>query len=139
VKLKLIISPWNIITKLHIKKIQNSDFGGKRHGYIFWYSGGVIQTDCLEPETTINSQCYTAVLKTLKQCLRRVQKHKKNILLQHDNIRPHTAMQSIEQFDHTISPHLLYSPRFVLCNLQLFSRNEGGTVRTWIKKQCGVL
>jgi hypothetical protein len=90
--------------------------------------------DCLEPENTINSQCYTAILKTLKKCLRRAQKHKKNILLQHD-IRPHTAMQAIEQLDLTISPHLLYGPHFVLCNFQLFSRNEGGTVRIWIKKQ----
>ena len=75
--------------------------------------------------------------KLWKKWLRPVWQHKKNILLQHDSLRPHTAMQAIEQSDLAISPHLLYSPHLVPCNVHIFflSRNEGRTVRTWIKKQ----
>jgi hypothetical protein len=65
----------------------------------------------LEPGTTMNSQHYTATLKTLKEYLRRFQKHK-NILLQLDNARPHisrTTMEAIEKLDLTISPHPPYS------------------------------
>jgi len=35
---------------------------GKVMAAVFWYSGGVIHMDCLEPETTINSKCCTAIL-----------------------------------------------------------------------------
>lgn len=56
------------------------------------------------PPSTQNA---IAALKTLKQRLR-VQKHKKNILLQHDNGRPHTLqtiMETIEKLNLTILPH----------------------------------
>ena len=58
--------------------------------------------------------------KLWKKWLRPVWQHKKNILLQHDSLRPHTAMQAIEQSDLAISPHLLYSPHLVPCNVHLF-------------------
>jgi 2-C-methyl-D-erythritol 4-phosphate cytidylyltransferase len=68
---------------------------------VFSDTDGVIHVDFLEPGTTINSDCYIATLKSLKQCLRGVQKHKKNILLQHDNARPHITMEAIEKLDLT--------------------------------------
>lgn len=62
VNLKPSISTWIIITDIHMwKKNQNTGFGRKSHGCSFWYSSGVINVDCLEPETTINWQCYIAI------------------------------------------------------------------------------
>jgi hypothetical protein len=72
---------------------------------------------------SINSECYIATHKTLKQWLRRVWKHKKNILLRHDNATPHTLqtrMEAIEKLHLTILPHLPYSPDLVPCNFHLF-------------------
>jgi hypothetical protein len=51
--------------------------GWKSHGYSSWDTDSVLHMDILEAGT-INSECYIATLKTLKQQLRKVQKHKKN-------------------------------------------------------------
>jgi len=64
--------------------------GRESQGYSFWDADGVNHMDFLEAGTTMNSECYIATLKTLKQQLRKVQKHKKNILPQNNNARPHT-------------------------------------------------
>ena len=108
VNLKPSISPWNIITKVHMWRggggEEEKSFGRKSCGCSFlvlgWcYSNGLPWTWDFHQLTV--PHCNT---QTLKQCLRTVWKHKKNILLQHDNVRPHTAMQAIELLH---SPHLL--------------------------------
>jgi hypothetical protein len=75
---------------LHIDGSQNPDLGRKSHGYSFWDADGVIHIDILEAGTTINSRVLHSTLKTMKQQLRKVQKHEKNILLPNNNARPHT-------------------------------------------------
>jgi hypothetical protein len=74
---------------------------------VLWDTDGFIHMDFLEPGTTINSECYIGTLKHFER-LRRVWKHKKNILLQHDHARPHTSrtiMEVIEKLVLTIVPH----------------------------------
>jgi hypothetical protein len=56
---------------------------------VFWGADGFIHIDFLEPGITNNSDRYIRTLKHLKWRLKMVWKHK-NILLQHDNTRPHT-------------------------------------------------
>jgi hypothetical protein len=78
---------------------------------VFWDADDVIHMVILEPGTPINSKHYTATLRTSKERLRRVQKHK-NILLQHHNARPHisqTTTEANEKLDHTILSHPPYS------------------------------
>jgi len=72
---------------LRIDGSQNPGLGRKSHGYNFWDADGANHTDFLEAGTTTNSQRYIA---TLKQQLRKVQKHRKNILQQNNNARPHS-------------------------------------------------
>jgi hypothetical protein len=80
---------------------------------VVWDAYDVIDMDFFEPGTTINSERYTEMLVTLKRLLRRIRKHKKNILLQNDNARSHISraiMEAIENLDLTILPHSTYSP-----------------------------
>jgi hypothetical protein len=105
--------------------------------------------DLLENGTIINSECYNGT--TLKKQFRRVQKHKKNILLQHDNVRPHTSrttMEATEKVGFTILLHLPYSLDLVPWDFHfspkmkedlrahLYDSNEEmeRTVKTWMKK-----
>lgn len=84
-------------------KIQNPGLGRKNQGYSF---GRLVVYSHRLPWRWDHHQWewYTATLKTLKQQLRRAQKHKKT-LLQHDNTRPHTSQTTLvasEKLDLTI-------------------------------------
>jgi histone-lysine N-methyltransferase SETMAR len=127
--LKASISPWNITVKVHLQKniYKTQALAGKLMATVFWDADDFIYTDLLEPGTTINSECYTGTLKGLKQQFRRFWKQKKNILLQHDNARPHTSqatVEAIEKLDLTIISHPPYSPDLAPCDFQS-PRNEG--------------
>ena len=63
---------------------------GLCHGYSLWVADGVNHIDFLDAGTTMNSECYIATFKTLKQQFKKVQKQEKNILPQNNNARPHT-------------------------------------------------
>jgi hypothetical protein len=56
----------------------------------FGDADGVIHMEFLEAGTIIISRVPYSTLKTLKQQLRKVLKHEKNILPQNNNARPHT-------------------------------------------------
>jgi histone-lysine N-methyltransferase SETMAR len=138
------------------KKFKTQVSARKLMATVFWDADGFIHLDLLESGTTINSERYSATLKHLKQQLRRVQKHKRNILLQHANTRPHTSqatMEVIEKLDLTIVPHSLYSPHLAPCDFRLFLKMKENlcahlydsnkeverTVKTWMtKKKCGI-
>jgi histone-lysine N-methyltransferase SETMAR len=132
-------------------KIKTQVSAGKLMATVFWDVDGVIHMEFLEPGTTINPERYIATVKTLTQRLRRVRKHKKNILLQHYNARPHTSrttMEEIEKLDLTILPHPPYSPDLAPCSFHLspkmkkhlrghlYDSNEEveRTFGTWMKK-----
>lgn len=89
---------------------------------VVWDAYGVIDMDFLEPGTTINSEHLAEMLKTLKQRLRRIRKHKKNILLQNDYASPHilrAIVEAIENLDLTILSHSPYSPDLAPCDFRL--------------------
>jgi hypothetical protein len=118
---------------------------------VVWDAYGVTDVDVLEPGTTINSERDTEMIRTLKQRLRGILKHKRNILLQNDNARPHISraiMEAIENLDLTILPYSPCSPDLAPCDFHLSPKmredlhghlcgsNElvGRTVRNWMQK-----
>jgi putative component of toxin-antitoxin plasmid stabilization module len=94
-----------------------------------------------------------STLKTLKQRFRKVQKHEKNILPQHNNARPHTLWTTKRQLRSWISPsyHTCHTAQTWHHTTSTFSKNVGRplydsreevekSVRTEMKKQkCAVL
>jgi len=93
-----------------------------------------------------------ATLISLKQWLRRGRKHKKNILPQHDNARPHTSWtttEATEKLPLTILQHPPNSPDLVPYDFHLFpkmkedlfghlydsSEEVERSIRTWMRQQ----
>ncbi|GFR79858.1 histone-lysine N-methyltransferase SETMAR [Elysia marginata] len=59
---------------------------------IFWDMEGIVHIEFLEQGTTINSERSVSTLRALKGRLRRVRQDKvKDVVIQHDNARPHTS------------------------------------------------
>ena len=68
---------------------------GKAMCIVFWDTVRVITLDFLEPEQTVNSDCYIATLTKLTAQISRVRPEKKtNFLLHYDNTRPHTSLNT---------------------------------------------
>ena len=64
---------------------------------VFRDTKGVILLDFLQPGQTINSDCYIVTLTKLKAQISRVRPEKKTTFLsQHDNVRPHTSLKTME-------------------------------------------
>ncbi|GFS24221.1 histone-lysine N-methyltransferase SETMAR [Elysia marginata] len=59
---------------------------------IFWDMESIVHFEILEQGTTINSERYVSTLPELKGRLRPVRQDKvKDVVIQHDNARPHTS------------------------------------------------
>jgi histone-lysine N-methyltransferase SETMAR len=85
----------------------------------------VILVDIIPRGQTINSDLGIQTLKNLQNRLRRVRPHKNvaEILLQHDNARPHTSLktrEAITKLGWTVLPHQSYSPDFAPSDFYLF-------------------
>ena len=76
---------------------------------IFSYRKGVILLNSLEPGQIINSVCYIMPLTKLRAWSSRVRTQKNTVfILQHDNIRPHINLRTVEHIVHdgwTDQPH----------------------------------
>ena len=98
---------------------------------VFWDSQGVILVDFLPKGETINSEVYIETFRKLKAKIRRVPPNldMANVLLQHDNARPHTSirtMEAITLFGWTVIPHPPYSPDLALSDYRLFGPKKEG-------------
>ena len=108
--------------------------------------------DFLPKGETINSEVYSGTLRKLKAKIRRVRPNldMANVLLQHDNARPHTSirtMEAITSFGWTVIPHPPYSPDLAPSDYHFFGPikkglwanrydNEGKTaVLNWLRHQ----
>lgn len=92
---------------------------------IFWDSTGVLLVDFLPQGQSINADRYIATLQKLKRAVKRKRPglNNKDILLQHDNARPHTALrtqQVIQKIGWTRLPHPPYSPDLAPSDYHLF-------------------
>ena len=65
---------------------------------VFWGSEGILLVKFLDRGTTVSPQRYEQTLNKWKQRIRRVQPHRKldQLILQHDNARPHTYLRKRE-------------------------------------------
>ena len=98
---------------------------------VFWDSQGVILVDFLPKGETINSEVYIETLRKLKAKIRHVRPNldMANVLLQHDNARPHTSirtMEAITSFGWTVIPHPPYSPDLAPSDYHLFDPKKEG-------------
>ena len=121
---------------------------------VFWDEEGVILVDIMPHGQTINSDLYIQTLKKLQKRFRRVRPHKDvaEILLQHDNARPHVSLktqEAITKLGWAVLPHPPYSPDLAPSDFHLFGalkdnirRKRFGTdeevveeVKKWLRDQ----
>ena len=91
---------------------------------------GVILIDFLEEGCTINSDRYIAILRKLKEAIRRKRPELNvhDIKLHHDNARPHTffvTIAAIARMGWSVVPHPPYSPWPRSVRLSSFLIHEG--------------
>ena len=90
---------------------------------VFWDARGVLLIEFLPNGETINSACYQATLMKLAVTIRRKRPHLQNVILHHDNARPHTAHATnalIAAKGWTVLPHPPYSPDLAPFDFFLF-------------------
>jgi hypothetical protein len=91
-------------------------------GTVFLDAEVCILFEYLPPGETINAARYVEALKKLRRALRD-KRPAKNIILQHDNARPHTApltSEEIQRFGWEVLPHPPYSPDLAPSDYYLF-------------------
>jgi len=90
---------------------------------VFWDVEGVILIEFLPMGETINSTGYQETLKKLAVAIRRNRPTLQNVILHHDNARPHTAQATtaaIAAKGWTVLPHPPYSPDLAPSDFHLF-------------------
>jgi histone-lysine N-methyltransferase SETMAR len=121
---------WRHVNSPSKKKFKTLPSAGKVMCPVFWDRKGVILLDFLEPGQIINSDHYIATLTKLKAQISRVRLEKKTtFLLQYDNARPHTSLETVEHIVNlgwTFVPHPLYSPDLVPSDFHLFGPMKDG-------------
>jgi histone-lysine N-methyltransferase SETMAR len=120
---------------------------------VFWDASGVLLVDFLPHGQTITAARYIVTLKKLKRAIRRKRPGlvDDQILLLHDNARPHSALRTVEaiqKFGWSVLPHPPYSPDLAPSDYHLFGKlkeslrgNQYGSIddvgyalRAWIKQ-----
>jgi len=95
------------------KKLKTMPSAGKILLTAFWDSLRVYMTEFLEAGNTVNLAQYIETIKNLRRRVRRVRRSTSQILLLHDNTRPHTAhtaIDALEKLKFEVISHLPYSP-----------------------------
>ena len=92
---------------------------------VFWDASGVLLIELLPNGQTINADRYIATLKKLKRNIRRKRPGLRDdqVLLLHDNARPHSALrtqEAIQKLGWTTLPHPPYSPDLAPSDFHLF-------------------
>jgi histone-lysine N-methyltransferase SETMAR len=114
---------WHHLGSPSPKKFKVTASAGKVMMTVFWDSSGVLHVEFLQKGGTINSACYQATLKKLAVAIRRKRPHLQNVILHHDNARPHTAHATtalIAAKGWTVLPHPPYSPDLAPSDFFLF-------------------
>ena len=102
-------------------KVKPSRFAKKIMITVFWDSKGLILLEF--HDSTIDADSYVETLKKLKKEIRK-KRLGKNVILQQDNARPHTAKKTkktIEKFKWELLEHPPYSPDLAPSDYYLFS------------------
>src|SRR4051812_6312599 len=92
---------------------------------VFWDKDGILLIEYLQLNQTVNALSYVKTPKKLAASIRRKRPtlQSDQVLLLHDNARPHIAdivKQEITKQKWTVLPHPAYSPDLAPCDLHLF-------------------
>lgn len=114
---------WQHLGSPSPKKFKLGPSAGKVMITVFWDKRGIILIEFLPQGQTINSIRYQQTLKKLAVAIRRKRPMLQNVILHHDNARPHTAhatTAAIEAKGWTILPHPPYSPDLAPSDFHMF-------------------
>jgi len=114
---------WHHLGSPSPKKFKLSPSAGKVMITVFWDIQGVLFLDFLPKGKTINSARYQETLKKLARCIRRKRPNLQDVILHHDNARPHTAQATtaaIAAKGWSVLPHPAYSPDLAPSDFHLF-------------------
>ena len=87
---------WRHLGSPSPKKFKCVPSAGKVMVTVFWDAHGVLLVDFLPKGETINSSRYQDTLTKLARAIRRKRSNRHNVVLHHDNARPHTANATTE-------------------------------------------
>ncbi|KAF6198043.1 hypothetical protein GE061_007789 [Apolygus lucorum] len=98
---------------------------GKVLATVFWDCRGVLLIDFLHERRTINAEYYCGLLHQVRQAYRTKRRDCpiREVLLLHDNARPHTAAltrEKLEEMHWTTVEHPPYSPDLSPCDYHMF-------------------
>ena len=98
---------------------------------VWWDQKGIIYWELLEPRQTVTADLYSQQLMRLSEALQRKRpyggKGEREVILLHDNARPHVAKHTqatIENLDWEVLPHPAYSPDLAPTDYHLFRSME---------------
>lgn len=90
---------------------------------VWWDLEGVIYWEFLDKKLTLTAAVYSQQLDRVAEAVRRKRPQKTNIILQHDNARPHTAKltkEKLQELHWEVLPHPAYSPDLAPSDYHLF-------------------
>lgn len=98
---------------------------GKVLATVFWDFKGVLLVDFLHERRTVNSEYYCQLLNQAKLAYRQKRRRFpiRDVILLHDNARPHTAnltRETLEEIHWTTLEHPPYSPDLSPCDYHMF-------------------
>jgi len=91
-------------------------------GIVFWDAEGLILAEFLEPGQTFTDARYVQTLHKLRRALRD-KRSGRNIIILHDNVRPHAARrtsEAITKMGWEVLPHPSYSPDLASSDYHIF-------------------
>src|SRR6266496_2694956 len=137
---------WHHLGSPSPKKFKLLPSDGKVMITVFWDIQGVLLLDFLPKGETINSARYQETLKKLKCSIRRKGPSLQEVILHHDNARPHTAQATtaaIAVKGWSVLLHPAYSPDLAPSDFHLFDPlkdylrgqkfNDDESVKAWIR------
>jgi len=123
---------WHHLHSPSQKKTKNVPSAAKVMGTVFWDAEGLILAEFLEPEQTVTAARYVQTLHKLHRALRD-KRPGRNIIILHDNTRPHAAhltSEAIAKMGWEVLPHPSYSPDLAPFDYHLF-----GFVKDQLRRQ----
>jgi transposase len=107
----------------------------KEHAHCFFDVKGILHHEFVTPNTTVNSNFYCAVLRSLREIVRQKglelwRNH--NWLLHHDNTPAHTSLKTTEFVTNNnivIVPHPPYSLDLAPCDFALFPKLKSESLK----------
>jgi [histone H3]-lysine36 N-dimethyltransferase SETMAR len=122
---------WRHVTSPPPRKFSVAQSVKKVMGTVFWDASGVLLIDYLPIGQTVTANRYITTLKKLKRAIRRKRPglRDEEVLLLHDNARPHSALrtqEAIRKLGWSVLPHPPYSPDLAPSDFHLFGNLKEG-------------